>query len=759
MNTSTIMDNILSDFDIAPETVTALNLAEELTCRGITVFSMKRNSAYREGSDLPEFVFPLWKSLTSSSALYNEYRSGDGLAMRCGRIAGIDLDFTDANAVNEEVQRIINLGVVVIAWVLTPRGGAHIWTLGHGHAKGSVKTHHGRIDYQGDGALLYIVGSSRPKYGNENAYSFIDAPNWQLLDAASEADIERNGEAVNTYLDSIGMTSTAVLTKAGGNVVIPADLPAMPAWLKAEIADLSEEAVGDRSARFHHLVAACQRARLDEGQAVAALTPWCEATGKYEGRVEQEVRRCWEKIVVEKITDETETLPEGMFTLVGSDDSSLLPVEGKMTEDEFWESRDYLSYIRQRAYSKTEAPYALLLSTLVRISGELNPNIVLPDVVASEVSLNYFGVLLDTSGGGKSTNVALSRNLRPWETEECGISSGEGLVTSYMHKTKDEDGNHVSELKTDALLIMVDESEALLAIDSRHGNTAMSHLRTLWTAGGGIGINNKSTAEKMQLPPHSVRTAVLIGGQPVALGRILVDEGKGTAERFVVMRLSDPSIPLEQPPVPHGGLPMRLEKINKIRERKALIYDPRIREFIVRTQHSEKTGLSLQTNVISPTKFGKVTGHRNLIIAKTAGLLAVWDGRLNVTLQDWGLAIHFLSVAADSRAWGLERLAEAVASDNRAAGVAAAHREIATEQTKDKVLLGQTLESIMDKIRDNGGEISVSALNKKLSKRQRGLSSDAIKSAVGVGKLVIETRKSLSGREESVEWLKLGENG
>lgn len=124
MKTTDILDNILTDFDIVPATVNALNLAEELTNREITVFSMKPNSAYREGSASPEFVFPLWQSLTSSSALYKEYQRGDGLVMRCGRIAGIDLDFTDEIAVNEEVQRIINLGVVVIAWVLTPRGGA-----------------------------------------------------------------------------------------------------------------------------------------------------------------------------------------------------------------------------------------------------------------------------------------------------------------------------------------------------------------------------------------------------------------------------------------------------------------------------------------------------------------------------------------------------------------------------------------------------------------------------------------------------------
>lgn len=453
--------------------------------------------------------------------------------------------------------------------------------------------------------------------------------------------------------------------------------------------------------------------------------------------------------------------PAGDYTLMDVDDSTPLPIEGKLAEDEFWGARDYLRYTRQKAHSKTEAPYALLLATLVKVCAEIPPHIVMPAVIGSEVSLNYSGVMLDTSGGGKSTVMAMSRLDYEWTTQECGITSGEGLITSYLGRSKDEDGNWVTELKTDRLLISVDESEALLAVDSRHGNTAMSHLRSMWTSGGGVGLNNKSEAEKMHLQHHEVRTAVIIGGQPTALGRVLVDDGKGTAERFVVMRLTDPTVPRIQPEPPTGPLPMRANLLPGWKgNRVAFTYDSRIREFIVETRWAEKTGNATESSVITPPKYGKVTGHKNLVIAKTAALFAAWDGRMNVTFEDWALAVHFLSVSGESRKWGLDRLAAAMESENRAAGVAVAKREMAGEEVKEKALIGKTAQSIVCKVKDAGSEMALHGLRSKLSKRQREVESEAVQAAVEMGLLVIEPRQDQSTRlgGDSVDWLILGPN-
>lgn len=451
----------------------------------------------------------------------------------------------------------------------------------------------------------------------------------------------------------------------------------------------------------------------------------------------------------------------GDFTLRGVTDETPLPVDGRLSEDEFWNSRDYLQYVRDYAYAKTEAPYALLLATICRVSAEVGPHIVLPDVVGSHVSLNYYGVLVDNSGGGKTSVLNMSRSFSPWETEECGVTSGEGLITSYTRRAKQEDGSYATEMKTDRLLVLVDESEALLAIDSRHGNTTMSHLRTLWSSGGSIGLNNKAEVEKQRLAAHSVRTAVIVGGQPVALGRVLTDEGRGTAERFVTMRLSDPTIPSVQPPRPQGALPLRLDHLPHPQSGvlRSVEYDPRIRQFIVETHWAEKTGTAQTSSVISPSKFGKVTGHRVLLIAKTAALLASWDGRTMVTFEDWALAVHFLTVSGEARAWAMERLEAARDADNRAVGVATAHREMAAEEVKSRTALGKTVDRALGVVSASAKEMSASQIRKKVAHTQRPFLDQALESAVALGKLVAVERPDQSGRGGgAVTWYSLGPN-
>lgn len=451
------------------------------------------------------------------------------------------------------------------------------------------------------------------------------------------------------------------------------------------------------------------------------------------------------------------------FTLAGVDDVSPLPIAGKMSEEEFWQARDYLAYARQYAHSKVLAPYAFLLAALVKVDAELPYLWVAPAVVGSEASLNYYGVLLDNSGGGKSSVSSAVRKVYPWTTGEAGITSGEGIITSYLSRRKGEDGDYVTDYKTRALLLSTDESQALLAVQSRHGSTAFAHLKTLWTGGGGIDINNKSEAEKMRLDFHSARTALLIGGQPVAMDSILIDDGTGIAERFVVMRLEDPTLPRLLPDEPQGRMPMRLGHLPTITEQRAFTYDRRIVEFLRESRWATATGNAMEVSVISPAKYGKVPGHRNLVIAKTAILFAAWDGRTHVTYEDWALAVHFLTVSGESRKWAVERLNAAREADNAAAGVASGKRELASETVKDAATVGKVANSLirrMKALKEQGADSAREKdLTRNLSDRQREYADDAIDVLVASGQLVVEVRPSAAaGKSDDVRWFSLGVN-
>ena len=484
--------------------------------------------------------------------------------------------------------------------------------------------------------------------------------------------------------------------------------------------------------------------------------------------------------VVESV-DLAAAIPDGKvegrkadFTLQGADEKTYLPVDGFMDEEEFWNARDYLAYIRQFAWAQVEAPYALLLGVLVRACGEVGPWITLPAIVGSQVSINYYGVGVAGTGGGKSSVSGVVDDIKQWKTPEAGLSSGEGIVTSYLSTIKDDDGNYVPSWHHHSLYFEVDEASNLMAASDRHGSTLLGNLRTVWTKGGKISMNNKNRQEKLFIPKHSIRTALMVAGQPNALGPILIDEGKGTAERFVSQDLIDPRIPDEEWEKPEGELPDRLHQIPKATglrgdesykpekvKRVDVTYDPRIVELIGATRRAEKQGKMVRPSVVSPKQFGKVVGHRNLTILKTAALFALLDGRMNVTFEDWGLAIHFLSESEISRKKAIDAFESQKQAENESKGQAIAHTELATEERKDSVRTGKTLDRVVEIIGETEGQEAIkSEILRRLSKLQKEVLDDALAAGLNTGKLKVEDRENQSGKGkiETASWYSLGPN-
>lgn len=73
-------------------------------------------------------------------------------------------------------------------------------------------------------------------------------------------------------------------------------------FLPPKVRDLASSIVGQDQGRFRHfhaLVAACYEHGYTQGQAVTIAAPWCAAVGKFVGRVEAEVARCWGKLEAE----------------------------------------------------------------------------------------------------------------------------------------------------------------------------------------------------------------------------------------------------------------------------------------------------------------------------------------------------------------------------------------------------------------------------------------------------------------------------
>jgi hypothetical protein len=232
---------------------------------------------------------------------------------------GVDVDTKNGASVDAERARLLSHGVHILGETRTPSGGAHFYV----HTSGNASTNGGQVSKGGTGidtrmglpddgesrGLLYMPGTRRPFYGGLG-YAWVqplDLLEWQ----AQTRDLpfmDRQRTAITAYLAEIGGLRTG--DTVHGTVVAAEPISAMllPPWLQAELQSTqwtgkTETGEGDRSERFYHLVGACSRADLTQGQALTLLTEWdahpALGRGKYGARVAEQVAECWAKVAPE----------------------------------------------------------------------------------------------------------------------------------------------------------------------------------------------------------------------------------------------------------------------------------------------------------------------------------------------------------------------------------------------------------------------------------------------------------------------------
>lgn len=300
-----------------------LDRARELTEAGVPVFIAPPNPDYdptvtdRDDPRSREFLLPgKWQETPADPSTLDGWKPGYAVCL----VTGHGLDAADIDPKNgaeniAQAHRMDGCGVERLGTVVTPSGGAHFYTRSTGIGSAS-RTAVG-VDFRGRGldgsgaGFLYLPGTSRPKY---DGTGYVWA---QAIDAADLDDLEPtedNTDAVATYLTGLGITvrtrrAQADAAEVGGE---PVERDTLRPWLLSLVEDLGPEwetgkpgerrGSRDRSERFFHLVAACRRAGLTQGQTVTVLDPWCHGVGKYAGRVAAEVARSWGKVEPETET-------------------------------------------------------------------------------------------------------------------------------------------------------------------------------------------------------------------------------------------------------------------------------------------------------------------------------------------------------------------------------------------------------------------------------------------------------------------------
>lgn len=319
----------------------------------------------------------------------------------------------------------------------------------------------------------------------------------------------------------------------------------------------------------------------------------------------------------------------------------------------FWEERPYLATIRDAAHYYGRSADAVFANVFARTSAMIHPKIKF-DFGLTPGILNMFCAVVGPSGAGKSAARQVAQEIAPnlphylqqdgMFRDGIGLGTGEGMVEAYMgiieretgeiHRSGPKKGDPKTEKVRDLVrrnvFFFLDEGEALTKMIERSGTTIGPALRSAW-AGTPLGQANAREETTRLLPGGEYAMGMVIGYQPDTAQPLLADVGPGTPQRFLWFSATDPNIP-DTPPA-------RPERLN-------LLLDPddmqqgSIGAGTITCHEDIRTELWQRnlTRARGDAIDDPMDSHISLMLCKVAGLLAVFDGRMKVTLDDWRLA-------------------------------------------------------------------------------------------------------------------------
>ena len=388
---------------------------------------------------------------------------------------------------------------------------------------------------------------------------------------------------------------------------------------------------------------------------------------------------------------EEATVGEPVVRLVREDDDRHIP-------EEVWSARPELKHIREAARARMVAPDAVLGAVLVRIAACTPHNVELPAIIGSPVGLTMFAALNGPPEAGKSAAANVAAELLPAPDtvlDRLPVGSGEGMVEILFELVEEEDDNgkpkKVKRQTKHAAIFHVDEGAVLSDLGARSGSTLMPTLRTAWTHGT-LGNANASVERRRILDGRSYVYGVTLGIQPELAGPLLADVAAGTPQRFVWLQATDPSAdgsevewpgPLGwEPPDPGALMPYGVTR-GGWRRHQMHIADPIVEE--VRADRLEAMRGEVERD--------GADAHRVLSRLKVAATLALLDGRMDVSEDDWVLA--GLIIATSRRVRRSVEAVVAAAEVRREAAMTERHarRELYVERSKENEALTSACKS------------------------------------------------------------------
>lgn len=323
--------------------------------------------------------------------------------------------------------------------------------------------------------------------------------------------------------------------------------------------------------------------------------------------------------------------------------------------DAFWAARPVLQRVLTLARARGVGPWAVLGAAMARAIATIPPEITLPGIVGSRMSLNLFVALVGPSGGGKGAAeaTALEAFTLP-HVDIVALGSGEGVSRTFRPiGTKPDDPNPVTKA-----IFSAAEIDTVAAIASRQGSTLSAELRKLYS-GEQLGFANAGKETRNIVAAGSYRACLTIGVQPLRSHTLLGASDGGLPQRFVWLPVSDPDAP-DEPPADPGKW-----KINRPSWLRAVgtTVDLIVPDAATKAIRTHRLAVLREDPNVDP-----LDGHALLTRLKVAAALMALEGRTVVSDADWKLAGYVMDVSNYTR----ERCQRALVEQSRNANIAKA---------------------------------------------------------------------------------------
>lgn len=404
----------------------------------------------------------------------------------------------------------------------------------------------------------------------------------------------------------------------------------------------------------------------------------------------------------------------------------------------FWQSRPVFAHLHQFAQARMVGPWAVLGATLARIIANTPPYVVLPATIGSLASLNLFIGLVGRSGSGKNAAQSVARDALQMEENfnTNPLGSGEGLSHMFMRNQKGEDE---PVQYNQSALVTVGEIDTLGALVQRQSSTVTSQLRQA-AMGEALGFFYVDTTKRMLVPEHAYRMTLVAGIQPARSQVLLGESDGGTPQRFVWLPVGDPSAPDDPPPEPPAQRWSRLDWTAD--PKRKVLRDNRLHMVAGIPDSARKAIISARQranrNEDDPDR-DPLEGHALLTRTKVAVALAILDGRMDATEEDWMLAGIVMRVSDGQRQRCQETLVQEMRKANAGQALAEADRVAIVQERTETEAVQRAVKNLRKHVLQAGeGGITPGVLNNKLSQSLRGQFGPALDVLIKAGAVRVD---------------------